>query len=923
MSNLDITSDTLSSRNDLFRLCLNKGIILLIIVLTFGCTETPDDPAIQKTVNITEVTEAEKIIETEDVEKLDETTEPEITKEVSLTKEVTTGVVETPKSTTTSIIARPINDLDAFKDTLYPTLVENCGLCHGRLPGISFASTDFNVAFQTIMSNALANFTMVDRSLIVAKPLTEHYCTFPTCQIRSDEIQAGIVAWANRMANRETVAEIVKQSEIVVGNTKTPDSVVGVVDQTKKITDPNQENTKKDPTIVINTPPKVVEEVVTEISLFQKNLHPVLVDQCATCHESLVVPNFANNDANVAYAVITSNTLVNLNNPDSSRLVAKPLTLHKCVATICQTWSDNIKSGITNWANDLAESFPNVVVVDPRITSDTLTFADAIKDQGNGRIEDAIIAKYEFKTGTGTTVFDTSGIAPSLDLSLSENVNWLVARGIEITDPNEAGVTKLVGDPSTSRKLYDRIAAEGGSKQYSIEAWIINQSVALSGPARIVSYSFDAQNRNFTMGQNTRYYNFRNRSDMTGLNGSSPSLETNNDNNDLKEQLQHVVFTFTESEGRKIYVDGIETSYENVAMDEAVPASILDWDDSYSFVLGNELMVQRQWLGKMLFVAIHDRALTREEVIQNTVEGIEDKFILEFDVSSLLDASGLTKSSIKIVVSELDDFSYIFSSPSLITDIANPNIPVKNLRIVVNGNIPVAAQAFRGIDLTVMASDTSLSTLGAVIPKENGPETDMFSLEFEQLGINSNVEIAQIPVFPIDTSTNPPTPEFGLRTFEQINNTMSVLTGVEKSVTMDSYLTLKEQLPSTPNLDAFVSSQQIGIAKLALDYCDAMVESVALRTDFFGDTFEFDFPVATAFSDQTKRDIIIDNLVTKLIGIDMNRQPTLVEIKPVINSLIDELSVCPVVADCDAVRTRAIVKSSCSAVLASAAITIN
>jgi len=676
-----------------------------------------------------------------------------------------------------------------------------------------------------------------------------------------------------------------------------------------------------------NDPTASVDE---QRAAFETNLYPVLVTNCGICHAAEgpgETPDFAHQESARAYDIVISNTLVNLSNPANSRLVIKPLGKHKCTVPTCTTWSDEILAGVMGWANAVAGSGGSGAGSNgSSIVSASLTLAQGTKNNGAGRVEDAIIAKYNFKTGTGRTAFDTSGVAPALDLELSADVTWIPGQGIDILDPNASQVSKAVGTPSASKKLYDMIAGPAGSMAYTVEAWLINDNTALDGPARIVSYSSDSQNRNFTMGQVTSYYNYRNRSDVTGLNGSAPALESDNNAGDLKTELQHVVFTFDGTNGRNIYVNGIKTTYEGVATDGAIPADISNWDDTYTFILGNEVPdnVTRQWLGKLLFVGIHNRALTADEILQNTLVGIGEKYILDFDISALVDTSGATTSTISLTVSELDQYSYVFGKPTLTTDIAIPSIPVKNIRISVNSNIPAAAQAFRNIDTTVTSTNTELSSLGAVIAKDTGSDTDQFALVFEVLGNNTNVIVEQNPAPLPDLSINDASPEHGVRTYEQINNTMSVLTGVDKVITTATFNDLQQQLPSTPNLGSFVSAHQIGISKLSLEYCDALVESDALRTNFFGNVFQFTSPVSGAFSNQAQRDIIISNLVNKMVGTNLGGQPSLVELQPDLDQLITELSSgCNVASDCDQARTRTIVKAACAAVLGSAAVIID
>lgn len=658
-------------------------------------------------------------------------------------------------------------------------------------------------------------------------------------------------------------------------------------------------------------------------NLFAATLYPVLTANCGACHGSLPnspggTPDFAHDNVTVAYGEIVARPdFVNLGAPANSRLVTKPLELHKCIAAVCQIWADAITLAIVEWAN-LVPATGGGGTSGQAILSSTLALADGVQNAGAGRVEDAIIAKYEFKTGTGQTAFDTSGVAPAIDLTLSADVNWVAGQGIDITDPNAAGVSKAVGTAAASIKLYDMIAGPQGSQQYTIEAWVINASTALDGPARLVSYSLDSQNRNFTMGQQTSYYNFRNRSNLTGNNGSNPALETDNGAGDLKTELQHVVFTFDGTNGRNIYINGIKPAYEGVASDPSVPANISNnWNSTYTFILGNEVPdgTIRQWLGKMLFVAIHNRALTPAEILQNTLAGIGEKFILDFDVSALLDTSGATTSKISLIVSELDAFSYVFATPTLTTTIAVPSIAVKDIRIMVNNNIPIAAQAFRNVDMTVTSTGTELSPLGAVIPKDIGPDTDLFVLVFAVLGNNSNIVIEPNPQPVLDLSVNAPSPEFGLRTFEQINNTMANLTGIDPSVTKATFDDLQQQLPSTPNLETFVAAHQVGIAKLSLEYCDAMVEDGPSRLAFFGSGFVLD----PTFANQGT---IITALVDKMVGTNLASQPSLAELTPELNQLFTELG-CNAATPCDAARTRTVVKAACAAVLGSAAVLIN
>lgn len=169
-------------------------------------------------------------------------------------------------------------------------------------------------------------------------------------------------------------------------------------------------------------------------------------------------------------------------------------------------------------------------------------------------------------------------------------------------------------------------------------------------------------------------------------------------------------------------------------------------------------------------------------------------------------------------------------------------------------------------------------------------------------------------------------PKSGVRTFDQVNNTMAALTGI--SVTTGNVVTvftqLRQQLPSNSNVMSFLPGQQIGIAKLATEYCDALVESGTARAAFFNaiPAFEFGSAVATAFSVPAKKDLITNTLNNKLIGVNFANQPTATESYTEVNSLLTDL-IAAAPAGSDQVRTRSIVKGACTAVLSSAALMVH
>ena len=94
------------------------------------------------------------------------------------------------------------------------------------------------------------------------------------------------------------------------------------------------------------------------------------------------------------------------------------------------------------------------------------------------------------------------------------------------------------------------------------------------------------------LGQTLYSYDFYNRSSTTDADGD-PKLTTAAADEDLQATLQHVVATYDPVNGRRIYVNGELTG----DVDPAAGGTLADWDDTFAFVLGNEVSGDRQFQG--------------------------------------------------------------------------------------------------------------------------------------------------------------------------------------------------------------------------------------------------------------------------------------------------------------------------------------
>jgi hypothetical protein len=113
-------------------------------------------------------------------------------------------------------------------------------------------------------------------------------------------------------------------------------------------------------------------------------------------------------------------------------------------------------------------------------------------------------------------------------------------------------------------------------------------------------------------------------------------------------------------------------------------------------------------------------------------------------------------------VSQYDSYSYLFYQPTFISldpTVKPTSIPVKGMRIGMNGTIPQVGQAYIPLNTTSRANYTAqgeiLSNIGTVIGLQSGPLTDQFFLTFDQLGSQSHVVVEAAPQMPATCALGP------------------------------------------------------------------------------------------------------------------------------------------------------------------------
>jgi hypothetical protein len=670
-------------------------------------------------------------------------------------------------------------------------------------------------------------------------------------------------------------------------------------------------------------------------ALFSTHVYqPVLAQFCDGCHstESAIQqsPFFAEGPVGDAVALTTAyeaaKSKMDLDDPALSRLVQRlRFESHNCWTASCANDANTMEAAITAFA----QAVP-LTQVDPLLlTSKALTLYEGTVASGGNRYEANVIANYEFKTGIGTTAFDTSGVDPAMDLTLSGNVSWFGGWGLNFVDGKAQATT------ASSAKLRTAINATG---EYSIEAWVAPGNV-VQEDARIISYSAGPDSRNFNLGQTMYNYDFFNRSDNSDENGN-PQISTPDADEILQATLQHVVATYDPVEGRRIYVNGILTTTA-----DPVPGGILtDWDDTFAFVLGNEVSSDRTFAGVVRLVAIHNRALTEEQITQNYDAGVGEKFFLLFSVEDL---TTVPDSYVVFEASVFDTYAYLFRAPFFISldPTATPDgIDIEGMRIGINGAEAPGGQSYGNLDSVISSSAYTatagqvLANLGAIVPLEKGPDSDEFFLTFDTFGTNSFARPAATPGSPPAVVDIVDQARIGVRTFDEINATIASITQVSPlqggggpgvRATFDQ---VRQSLPAVPTMEAVLASHQVAIAQLAIEYCNALVEDTTARNALWGGSFNsWNSTPNALFPDAAAENSLIDPLLDRVIGEpgqELSTQSTRAifraELSELINGIPGDTSRNGLAATNggSVARTAVIGKAVCSAVLGGAAMLV-
>ncbi len=781
-------------------------------------------------------------------------------------------------------------DVQAFKLELWDNIIATagCAQCHSDTGGQSpmFArSDDINLAYNE--ANAYVSLSSPADSQLVTKVGGGHNCWSGNNDVCATVMTTWISNWAGDLAGAG-----------------------------------GREIDLEAPTL---RAPGDSKNFPSDSLLFSTTVYPVLEANCSQCHSSSAAlqqqPFFAEGPSTDQAAVDTAYAAaiarMNLDTPADSRFVVRLADeFHNCWTASCTNDAAAMQAAIQSFSDGVP-----LTQLDPALlASNALTLYEGTIASGGNRYEASTVALWEFKTGAGSTAFDTSGVPPAMDLTLTGAYEWFGGWGVNFNGGKAQATT------ADSSKLHTMLQATG---EYSIEAWVAPGNV-VQEDTRIVSYSAGTMNRNFNLGQTMYNYDFFARTSNSDANGN-PQMSTPDAAEILQATLQHVVATFDPVEGRKIYVNGVLVQDQ----DPAPGGNLSDWDETYAFVLGNEVSGDRPWQGVIRLAAVHNRALTEAQILQNFEAGVGEKFFLLFGVEHL---TNVPESFVVVEGAQYDSYSYLFRQPFFISldGTQQPDgIDIQGIRVGINGTEAPVGQVFGRVSTTITnalydpATGQPLANIGGIIPLQKGPDLDEFFLTFDRISaqtFNRPPPVVPPPVAPSDLD---PESEIGVRTFDEINATYAAITGVDPrdASVQNTYQTVRQSMPTVETAEAFLASHQVAIAQLAIEYCNALINDVGQRTAMFPG-FPFDQPVTTAFPGAgATEDLLFDPLLDRVLGsalAPIASQPDIATVKAELDALVHGVpsSVTtprPGLADGggDAARTQTIAKSVCAAVLGS------
>ncbi|MDF1850339.1 MAG: DUF1592 domain-containing protein [Verrucomicrobiales bacterium] len=137
-------------------------------------------------------------------------------------------------------------------------------------------------------------------------------------------------------------------------------------------------------------------------------------------------------------------------------------------------------------------------------------------------------------------------------------------------------------------------------REFSVEFWFLPENLKQGGPARILTFSKNTSERNFTIGQEKDRLAVRLRTNKTDRNGM-PGLLSSGER--LRTEWTHGVFVYQAGGDSLLYLNG------KLAGKQRFGDNLSKWDVSFPVLVGDEASGGRDWRGSLSDIRILDGAV--------------------------------------------------------------------------------------------------------------------------------------------------------------------------------------------------------------------------------------------------------------------------------------------------------------------------
>jgi hypothetical protein len=161
---------------------------------------------------------------------------------------------------------------------------------------------------------------------------------------------------------------------------------------------------------------------------------------------------------------------------------------------------------------------------------------------------------------------------------------------------------------------------------------------------------------------------------------------------------------------------------------------------------------------------------------------------------------------------------------------------------------------------------------------------------------------------------------YGIRSYEQINETLALLTMVNPraAAIQAVFAEVGNQLPANNDIQSFLASHQVGVSKLATEYCDALINDATLRGQILPG-FSFTATPTQGLSGANRANLT-NVLLDQFWGSGLESLPDRSDTISLLSELVGDLLTGE--NQNDPAVTLKVSKGVCTAVLSSASVTI-